>query len=371
MNNAPHPRFATLRAEPSTDAPRDPARLARIERTRVEMLEQGPAIAATLDGARPALADLAARLGGREIREVVILGCGDSWFAGQAARPAFRRLLGVPVDAAEAFDHALFDADLATPGTLLFGLSASGTTGVVNDALARARSRGAFAVGVTNTAGSTLHTAFDTGLVVQATRRGWPTQSTTAAIALLVAAAEAIAAARGAADTVLTEALAGLPALVARTTQEAAAPMQAAGAAMAAAHFLAFSGAGPFVATAGIGAAKIRELGPIHAVAWPLEEMHHYRAQKAADPLILLAPDAASRARALDTAIVGAGVGGRTTLLLGAPDPELAALCERHHVLPAVHPLLAPLLFCVPLHLFAHAYATARADAGLGYPGAW
>ncbi|WP_376093633.1 hypothetical protein ACE7GA_25905 [Roseomonas sp. CCTCC AB2023176] len=44
------PRFAALRGEPSTDAPRDPARLARVERTRQEMLAQGAAIAATLGG---------------------------------------------------------------------------------------------------------------------------------------------------------------------------------------------------------------------------------------------------------------------------------------------------------------------------------
>lgn len=371
MNEAWQPRFAQLRSEPSTDAPRDPARLARIEHTRIEMLEQGAAIRATLAAAHAPLAELGRRLAKREIHEVVILGCGDSWFAAQAARPAFRRRLAVPVDAAQALDHALADADLANQGTLVFGLSASGATPVVNEALDRARARGAFAVGITNTAGSALHTGFDAGLLVHATRRGWPTQSTTAAIALLIAAAEAIAAARIAPDPALEAALASLADLVEQATQQAAAPMHAAGTAVSRAGFLAFTGAGAFAATAAIGAAKIRELGPVHAVAWPIEEMHHYRAQKPADPLVLLAPDAASRARALDTAIVGAGVGGRTTLLLGAPDAELAALCEHQHILPAVHPLLAPLLFAVPLHLFAHAYATARAEAGLGYPGAW
>jgi glucosamine--fructose-6-phosphate aminotransferase (isomerizing) len=150
----------------------------------------------------------------------------------------------------------------------------------------------------------------------------------------------------------------------------AAAPMQDAGAAFARAGFVAFTGAGPFHATAEIGAAKIRELGPVHAVAWPLEELHHYRAQKPGDPLVLVAPDAASRPRALDSAIVGAGVGGRTLALLGAEDAEIAGLAERHLILPATHPLLLPLLATIPLHHLAHAYAVARAEAGLGYPGA-
>ncbi|WP_376093638.1 hypothetical protein ACE7GA_25915 [Roseomonas sp. CCTCC AB2023176] len=219
---------------------------------------------------------------------------------------------------------------------------------------------------MTNTPGSPLHTGFHAGLLVQATRKGWPTQSTTACIALLVAAAEAMAP-----DPDLAEALRGLPERADAVSTLAAEPMAEAGRTFAAAGFLAFTGAGPYAAMAAIGAAKVRELGPVHAVAWPLEEMHHYRAQKEGDPLVMLAPDAASRPRALDTAIVGAGVGGRTLAILGAEDAEIAGLVERHLVLPPAHPLLLPLLAAIPLHHLAHAYAVARAEAGLGYPGAW
>lgn len=360
------PRFAALRAEPSTDAARDPARLARVARTRVEMLAQGPAIATTLQDNAAALAGLAARLKERAVTQVVIAGCGDSWFAGLAARFAFQARLGVPSAGVQALDWALYEAEAAGPGTLVFGISSGGNTPAVMQALERARARGAFAVGITNTPGSPLHAGFDAGLLVHATRKGWPTQSTTATIALLVAAAEALAP-----DPALAAALGALPAQADAVSALAAGPMSAAGQAFSRAGFLGFTGAGPFLATAAIGAAKIRELGPVHAVAWPLEEMHHYRAQKPGDPLVLVAPDAASRPRALDTAIVGAGVGGRTLALLGTEDAEIAGLVERHLVLPPAHPLLLPLLAAIPLHHLAHAYATARAEAGLGYPGAW
>jgi len=358
-------RFAALRAEPSTDAPRDPARLARVERTRLEMLAQREAIEATLAQAAPALAGLAARLAGRDVMEVVIAGCGDSWQAGRIAATAFRARLGVPAAGVQALDWALYEAGQAGPGTLVFGISSSGTTPAVLDALRTARAHGAIAIGVTNSAGSPLDREFDGALMVRATRRGWPTQATTATIALLVACAEALRP-----DPALRAALLALPAQADRLGALTAAPMAEAGRAFARAGFLAFTGAGPFHAAAEIGAAKIRELGPVHAVAWPLEEVHHYRAQKPGDPLVLLAPDAASRPRALDTAIVGAGVGGRTLALLGAEDGEIAGLVERHLVLPPAHPLLAPLLATIPLHHLAHAYAVARAEAGLGYPGA-
>jgi glucosamine--fructose-6-phosphate aminotransferase (isomerizing) len=367
-------RLRALRSEPSTDAPQDPARLARVERTRIEMLSQGPAIAATLAAARAPLAALAGTLRDRPLRQVVIAGCGDSWFVGMAARHAFETLLGVPCAAAQALDYALYDHVAAGPETLVFGLSAGGNTPAVMQALRAAAERGAVCVGLSNTPASPALTAFDAGLVVHATRHGWPTQSSTAAIALLVATAAALAGARASAPAhrlaALDAALAALPSLVETVTRMAGAPMATAADGCAAAPLVLFTGAGPAFAAAAIGAAKLRELGPIHAIATPLEEMHHYRAQKRGDPLLLLAPDDASRGRALDTALVGAAVGGRTVALLGEDDPEIAALVETALVLPPVDPLLVPVAFAVPLHLFAHRFAVTRAALGLGYRGA-
>lgn len=339
------------------------------------MLAQGPAIAATLAAARAPLEGLSCALRERPLRQVVIAGCGDSWLVGMAARHAFETLLGVPCHAPEALDYALYDHVTAGPETLVFGLSAGGNTPAVMQALQAAAERGAMCVGLSNTPGSPILTSFDAGLVVHARRQGWPTQSSTAAIALLVATAAALAGARASSPTrgldALADALERLPALVETVTRAAAGPMTAAADAFAAARGLLFTGAGPAFAVAAIGSAKIRELSPIHAMAIPLEEIHHYRAQKRGDPLLLLVPDRAARERALDTVLVGASVGGRTVALLGADDAEIATLCERVLVLPPVHDLLSPIIFAVPLHLFAHRFAVARAALGLGYPGLW
>lgn len=344
-------------------------------RTRVEMLAQGAAITATLDAARGDIDALAARLAAREIREVVIAGCGDSWFVGLAARSSFATLLGVPASGVQALEYALHDSVSAGPGSVVFGLSAGGNTPAVMGALAEARARGAFCIGVSNTEASPILTAFDAGLIVRATRRGWPTQSSTAAIALLVSVAGAIARGRGSAPPgVLVElerALVQLPALVDHVTREATGTVAKMAERLCTARTVMFTGSGPGFAAAAIGAAKLRELGPIHASASPLEEMHHYRAQKQGDPLILIVPDGASRERALDTALVSAAVGGRTLALLGAADEEISALAEDVVVLPPVHPLLSAIAFAVPLHHFAHRFAVARAARGLGYPGAW
>jgi hypothetical protein len=49
-------RLASLVAEPSRDDGHDPARLARVERTRAEMMVQGAAIRATLQPRAAAIA---------------------------------------------------------------------------------------------------------------------------------------------------------------------------------------------------------------------------------------------------------------------------------------------------------------------------
>ncbi|MFT8246661.1 SIS domain-containing protein [Roseomonas sp. BN140053] len=364
-------RTAALTAEPSRDDAHDPARLARVGRTREEMLRQGAAVSDTLAREAGAVRALAGRIAGRGIERVVIAGCGDSWFCGAGVRHAWELLLGWPTEAAQALDYACYGAAAADRRTLVLGLSSGGNTPAVMKALAAARARGAMTVGVSNTAGSPVLAESEAGLVVHATRKGWPTQSSTATMALLAAVAVAVADALGRDAAALRDELARLPNLLDAVAAGHDAAMRAAAEDFAAAQLVLFTGLGPNGAAASFGAAKLRELSPIHAVAQPLEEMHHYRAQKRGDPLLLIATDPASRERALDTVLVSAARGGRTVALLAAPDAEIAARAERTVILPAVHPALAALVSSVPLHLFAFHFATARDALGLGYPGAF
>ena len=128
---------------------------------------------------------------------------------------------------------------------------------------------------------------------------------------------------------------------------------------------------GPNFAAAAFGAAKVRELSPIHAIAMPLEEYHHYRAQKAGDPLFLVATDRGEpRARARHRA------GEREGRRADGRDPVGRDRRDRDRVeatitVPPVRPALAPLVASIPLHLFAYHFAKARFARGLGYPGAF
>jgi glucosamine--fructose-6-phosphate aminotransferase (isomerizing) len=359
-------RLSQLRAEPSTDAAGDAARLARVERTRVEMLAQGAAITATLTANASALARLGERMRADPPTGVMVLGCGDSWFVGQAVAPIIEAATGVPCHGLQAFEHASFGRPALNRGALAIGISAGGNTAAVMDALARARAEGAWAtVGVSNTPGSPITTAFDHALIVQASRKGWPTQSSTAAIALLAALGAAAAATF---SHPLTDALAALPDRIDAAMASAFQAMRAPAAALAAYPFVTFTGAGSDHAVASFGAAKLRELSSVHAMALPLEEMHHYRLPKPGDAVVTIATAPAARARALDTAITAHASGALGLAILAAPDPEIEALVDHAVVIgQATGPLgVAPAMTAV--HALAYHAAIARSAAGLGGP---
>ena len=363
-------RLKSLTAEPSRDTGRDPARRARVARTRDEMMDQGAVMDATIAAERATCAALAGQIAARGIRRIVIAGCGDSWFAAIGARLAVERATGLPVEPVQAFDWAHFASHTAAADTLVIGISSGGSTPAIMAALAAAQARGAFVLGVSNTPGSAVLTRHDGGLVVHASRRGWPTQSSTAVIGLLIALALEIGTAIGRdAATLgpLREGLGTVGALMDGVARDLDGAARLWAGRIVSAPLILFAGAGPHFAAAAFGAAKVRELSPIHAMAMPLEEYHHYRSQKQGDPLFLIAPDAASRERALDTALVSADVGGRTVALLPGPDPEIDARVSESWHLPQVLDALAPLVWSVPLHLFAYHFAEARFEANLGH----
>lgn len=359
-------RLRALRAEPSRDVAGDPARLRRVGLTREEMRGQGAAIAATLAAEAAALDELAGRIRARGFDHLAIAGCGDSWFVGMGARHALERLTGRPAIATQALDFAHYDHAGTGPGGVVVGLSAGGNTPAVMEALRAGRGRGALTVGVSNTVASPILTEFDAALRVHANRRGWPTQSSTAAMALLVALGTRIGA--GAPHAAhIAAALAGAPAAADATLEACDAPMSDVARRIADAPTVFFAGSGPSYATACFGAAKIRELAPVHAAAFPLEELHHYRLPKRGDALFVIAADPASRERALDTVLVGAAVGARVHVLLAAPDREIEARCAGVVFVPSADPALAPIVHAPAMHALAYHFAMARDAAGLGW----
>ncbi len=362
-------RLKTIRRESSSDAPGDPERFRRVALTNTEMMTQGDAIRDTLETNAAALAAIGADLKDRKIRRIVMVGCGDSWISGFGVRHAVEKLLGAVCEPYEAFDFANYGLGTIDAETVVIGLSSSGKTEPVMDGLAASAELGAYVVGLSNTLGSPLMEQFPGALHIKATRGGWPTQSSTAAMALKLALALAIAEAKGIGErSPLAAALKSLPDVVDKVANAFYEPARALGERLARADFILLAGAGPHFAPAAFGAAKLKELAPIHASAFPLEEYHHYRTQKAGDPMFLVAPDAASHLRALETALMSRGSEAFCIALVPEGETEIAEIADVAWHLPHVPEDVMPIVYSVPLHLFGYHVAMARDAVGLGAP---
>ncbi|MEM9430220.1 MAG: SIS domain-containing protein [Pseudomonadota bacterium] len=357
-----------IRRESSSDAPGDPERFRRVALTETEMMSQGRAIEATLAANAEPLAAIAADLADRTIRRIAMVGCGDSWVSGVGVRHAMERHLGAVAEPCEAFDFATYGLDVIDAETVVIGLSSSGKTEPVIDGLKGAAERGAYTIGLSNTLGSPLMVEFPGALHIQATRGGWPTQSSTAAMALKLALTASVAEAKGRDVSALHTALAALPGQVDAVAQALYEPARAAAKRFARAELVLLTGAGPYLAPAEFGSAKLRELAPIHAYSFPLEEYHHYRTQKVGDVIFLVAADEASHARARETAIMSRGSEGVCVALLPEGETEIAGIADVAWHLPDVAEETRPIVYSVPLHLFGYHAAMERDAIGLGAP---
>ncbi|MGH3641886.1 MAG: SIS domain-containing protein [Mycobacterium sp.] len=359
---------AHILALPSND-PLDQKLRLRVQATGPELFGQPAAIRSTLGVNATVLDAIADRLVAN-VHRVVLVGCGDSLAVMVAARHVLQSMLAVPCEAVQSLEFAYYQADLIDAGTAVIALSSSGETTRTVEALLTAQNRGSYTVAITNTAGSTLQTEANTSLKIEATRVGWPTQSSTAALALLLELAIRVgerrvpteAAVLRANFDVLPDTMAAVldridPVLAAIAEFEVAAGVQN----------VLFSGAGPNLASAIVGAAKVKECTTLHAADIQVEEYHHYNSQKAGEPLFLFAPSGPSVSRAVDTGRDALRWGGRLYVVTTEGERAFDDSAGRVITLPPVPEPLSPLLYLLPAqlvgyHLGLSSYAAAAAD---------
>ena len=226
-----------------------------------------------------------------------------------------------------------------------------------------ARARGARTLALSNTPGSALMTQSDHGLTIHAQRKGWPTQASTAAMALLCQLALDIGTALGrdsARVAALQSALDAVPDQIAQVIADHQDRIAAIAEAEAGRRMYLFAGGGPSFAATLFGAAKVKECTPDHAIAIPVEEFHHYNSQKAGDPLILIAPQGPLVPRAHDTAFEGHRWGGQVYAIVTDGERRFDGLADVVLHLPAMPEALSALVYSIPVQLFAYHLAMAK-----------
>jgi glucosamine--fructose-6-phosphate aminotransferase (isomerizing) len=346
-----------------TDDPLDEKRRKRVDYTRTEMWEQPDVIRRNLKENQRIIAQAAAYYSKKPLEKIFLVGCGDSLAAMIAVRALFESLLEIPCEPVQALEFTYYYSRIVNDRTLVITLSSSGVTTRTVEAMLLARELGAMTLALSNTVGSTLMVESTYGILIDAQRKGWPTQSSTAAMALLVQFALELAALKGAnrnrleATQVALEAAPGQVETVLEETNEL---IQKIAEKEAERSFYLFCGGGPAYASAVIGAAKVMECTPDYALGIELEEYHHYNNQKIGDPLFLVVPDGPSIPRAVDTARSGRRLGGQVYTVTSTNVHELNNESDIVFHLPQTAEFISPLIYTVPLQMFAYHLAMVK-----------
>jgi glucosamine--fructose-6-phosphate aminotransferase (isomerizing) len=306
---------------------------------------------------------------------VHLVGCGDSLYAGIAAREAFQSWSGIPTQALPSLQFSRYDARHAPPGSWAVCVSNSGRVSRTIEAALAAKRHGLRSIGVTYVADSGLAQSAETTLCYRYDDPGFAPgtlsylASLTALYALALHAAELAGTLSAAAADERAELVAGESERIAATIELADGPAEALAAETTLQTPVRILGGGPSYGTALFGRAKLIEAARLPAEACELEEWAHeeYFCTEPGSLTIVLAPPGASADRAVEQLQAVRDIGGQA-VLVGPSDAPGASVANR--VLPvagAPPEELSPLAYCIPLELFAYHFASSNGLTMLGF----
>ena len=304
------------------------------------------------------------------LERIVIVACGTSWHAGLVGKFVIEDLARVPVEVDYGSEFR-YRHPIVNERTLAIAITQSGETADTLGAMREARRLGARTLAICNVVGSMATREAD-GTVYTHAGPEIGVASTKAFTSQLVAlhlVALAIGQARGvltpdAAKTMILG-LDQLPLSI-----EAALQMDSAIEMLAASvhhhrDFL-YLGRGVNYPIALEGALKLKEISYVHAEGYPAGEMKHGPIALIDDdlPIVAVAANDGVFEKVLGNIQEAKARGGRVIVFTSASKREaFEGLLDSHDVVltvPDSHPLLAPVLFTIPMQLLAYHVAVQR-----------
>ena len=338
-----------------------------------EIHEQPETAQATLRG-RLLFEEGTARLNGlnltrtnaADVRRIVLLGSGSSWHAALAGREILESLARVPVQVEYASEFRYRRTLPRQPGTLAIAISQSGETVDTLEAMRASQDSGSRVLGIVNVVGSTIARESDGGIYLHAGPEIGMASTKTFTSQLIALAMFGLYLGRhrgmSAADgRDVVDQLAAVPGLIAQALSADAAVSAIADAFSGASHFL-YLGGGANYPVALEGALKLKEISHIHAEGHPAAELKHGPIALVDHemPVVIVAPKDDVYQRVLADIPEVRARGGRVIAITTEGNSDLNGLADYLVRVPAVSPLLSPLVTVVPLQLLAYRIAVLR-----------
>ena len=295
------------------------------------------------------------------VSRITLVACGTSYYAGMVAKYWFEQFARVPVDIDYASEFRYRDPVLEEGGLALF-ISQSGETADTLAALRHCKAQGQVIAAVVNVPTSSMAREADLLLPTHAGPEIGvaSTKAFTCQLAVLAALAAHFAVKKGRlnreqeAEIVrhLLEAPAALNAALAHDEEIAAMAHL-----IAPARDVLYLGRGADFPLALEGALKLKEISYIHAEGYASGEMKHgpIALIDEAVPVIVLAPSGPLFEKTVSNMQEVQARGGKVVLISDAAGIAQAGEgCLATIEMPQVHPLIAPLVYAVPVQLLAY-----------------
>ena len=302
-----------------------------------------------------------------QVRRVTIVACGTSFYAGMVARYWFEQFARVPVDLDVASEFR-YRAPVMEPGGLALFISQSGETADTLAALRHAKAEGQVIAVVCNVPTSSMAREADLLLPTHAGPEIGvaSTKAFTCQLAVLAALAANLAKAKGRLsaeeEREIVVHLAEAPAAINEALAQDAA-IEAMAGAVAGARDVLYLGRGTDYPLALEGALKLKEISYIHAEGYAAGEMKHgpIALIDEAVPVIVIAPTGPLFDKTVSNMQEVQARGGKVVLISDADGIAAAGEnCVATIAMPRVHPLIAPIVYAVPVQLLAYHVAVMK-----------
>jgi glucosamine--fructose-6-phosphate aminotransferase (isomerizing) len=337
-----------------------------------EIHEQPEAIRNATRG-RLLVPDGGARLGGlrlspeemREIRRIIILGCGTSWHAGLLGEYMLEEHARVPVEVEYASEFR-YRNPIVDQGTVVLVISQSGETVDTLSAMREAQRKGARAFGIVNVVGSTIARESNGGVYIHAgpeigvaSTKAFTSQVTVLALLTLalgrtreMSLETGIEIARG---------LEAIPGQIERILANGAPIRRIAEQHVKHNNFL-YLGRGYQFPVALEGALKLKEISYIHAEGYPAAEMKHGPIALIDDsmPVVFICTRDAAYEKVMSNMMEVRARRGRIIAIATEGDDEVRSKADHVIYVPDTVPCLQPILSVIPLQMLAYHMAVLR-----------
>jgi len=337
-----------------------------------EIHEQPEAIRATLAGRLGKDALLSGILGPTgdallaEVTAVQIVACGTSYHAGLVAKYWIEAIAGIPCQVEIASEYR-YRKVVTLPHTLWIAISQSGETADVLAALRHLDRRDVLAtLAICNVATSSLVRETDLALMTEAgpeigvaSTKAFTTQLT--ALLILVGLLAKSRNTHAFDETELVHALHALPALIVKSLAIEKEVEHLATRFIDKHHTL-FLGRATMYPIAMEGALKLKELSYIHAEAYPAGELKHGPLALVDEdmPVIAVAPNDQLVEKLRSNLSEVRARGGELIVFTDFAVVDDSAETITQCVMPEIHPLVAPIVFTVPLQMLSYHVAVLR-----------